>query len=124
MGMRSAAALLLVTLIGPSIMSRLCDFTCVHHEHHSPQAASAQACHEQHSSNDGPVVAGVSTGFCHDETEVSATAVAEARLLKGAPVAVVLPAALAVYRQHLRVAPRSTSSGPPGFILLTTPLRI
>ena len=122
--MRSAAALLLVTLIGPSIISALCDFTCVHHEHHSPQAASAQACHEQPSSNDEPVVAGLSTAFCHDEAEAFATAVAEARLLKGAPVAVVLPAAVAAYRQHLRVPARSTSSGPPGLILLTTPLRI
>ena len=95
MGMRSAAALLLLTLIGPSVISALCDFTCVRHEHHSAQAASDQECHEQHALNDGPVVAGAAEGFCHDQVETVTTTVAEARLLKAAPGAVVLPAPLA-----------------------------
>jgi hypothetical protein len=124
MGMRSAAALLLVTLIGPAIISALCDFTCVRHEHHSAQAASDQTCHEQQATTDGPAVAGGAEGFCHDQVETVATTVVEARPLKAAPVAVALPAPLAGYHRHLPVLARNRSSGPPGFIRQTTPLRI
>ena len=124
MGMRSAAALLLVTLIGPSITSVVCDLTCVQHEHHSAQAASAQSCHEEHSSNDGPVVTSGTAGSCHDQAETFTATAADPRLLKATPVAVQLPSALAVYHPQLQPVARSTSFGPPGIVLQTTPLRI
>ena len=123
MGMRSAAALLLVTLIGPSITSALCDLTCVHHEHHSAQTESAQSCHEQRS-NDGPVVTSGTAGFCHDQAETFTTTAADPRLLKATPVAVQLPSSLAAYHPQLQPVGRSTSFGPPGIVLQTTPLRI
>jgi hypothetical protein len=122
--MRSVAALLLVTLVGPSIISALCDFTCVRHEHHSAQAASSQTCHEQHASDDGPVVAGAAEGFCHDQVETVTTTVAEARPLKAGPAAVVLPAPVPAYHPHFAVLARNRSSGPPDFVRQTTPLRI
>jgi hypothetical protein len=124
MGMRSAAALLLVTLVGPSIISALCDFTCVRHEHHSAQAASDQTCHEQQAAKDGPTVAGGAEGFCHDQVETVTTTVAEARPLKAAPTAVVLPAPLPEFHPHFAVLARNGSSGPPDFVRQTTPLRI
>ena len=122
--MRGAAALLLVTLLGPSVISALCDFTCVRHEHHAAQAASDQTCHEQHASHVGPVVAGDAKGFCHDQVEPGTTTVAEARPLKAAPEALGLPTPLAEYHRHLAVLARNRSSGPPDFVRQTTPLRI
>jgi hypothetical protein len=123
MGMRSAAALLLVTLLGPSVISALCDFTCVRHQHHSAQTAPNQTCHEQHTPKDGSVVAGGAEGFCHDQVKTVTTTVAEARLLTAAPVAVVLPAPLAEHHRQLLVLARNKSC-PPGSVRQTTPLRI
>jgi hypothetical protein len=51
MAMRRAAAVLLVTLWGPSILSAVCDVTCVRHEHHGAQAAAAQSCHQERTSD-------------------------------------------------------------------------
>ena len=56
MGLWRAAAVLLETLLGPSVLSVVCDVTCVHHEHHVVQAAAEQSCHEQGASNHGPAL--------------------------------------------------------------------
>ena len=124
LGVRSVAALLLVSLIGPSITSAVCDLACVQHEHHATQAASAQSCHEQRSSHDGPAVTSGTPDSCHDQVEAFTTTAADPRLLNATPVTVQLPSALAVYHPHIRVVDRSMSFGSPGIVLQTTPLRI
>jgi hypothetical protein len=124
MGMRSAAAFLLVTLVGTPITSVLCDLTCVQPAHHSVQAASEQSCHEQGSSTDGPAVTSGRAAPCHTPAATFATTGSDARLLKAAPVVVKLPSALAAYHPQFPVAGRSTSFGPPGIVPQTIQPRI
>jgi hypothetical protein len=124
MEMRSAAALLLLTLIGPSILGVLCDFRCVHHKHPSSQSASNKTCHEQQGRSDSPVVDAVAGTLCHEQAETFTTTVSESRLLNTAPVAMILPAALVVNHQRLLVPARNTFSDRPGSVPQTTPLRI
>ena len=124
MAMRSAAAVLLLTLLGPSILSMVCDVTCVHHEHHAARAAAEQSCHEQRGWHHGLAMSGATAASCHDQAEnVTATA-ADVRIQKAAPVAVQVPSALAVYHPQLSLVARSTSFNPAGIVLQTTPLRI
>jgi hypothetical protein len=124
MGMRGAAAFLLVTLLGTPIASVLCDLTCAQHAHHSAHAPSAQSCHEHGSSTDGPAVTGGAGTLCHNPAGTLAATAADARPLKVTPAVVTVPSALAAYHPQRPVVARSASVGPPGIVPLTTPLRI
>jgi hypothetical protein len=124
MAMRSAAAVLLLVLLGPSILSTVCDVTCVHHEHHAAHAAAEQSCHEPRASNHAPALTDGTIGSCHEQAEnVTATA-PDVRVLNAAPVAIELPPAFAVPRPHVPVLTPRTSLSPPGIVVHTTPLRI
>jgi hypothetical protein len=124
MGMRRAAAVLLVTLLGPSIVSAVCDVTCVLHEHHGAQAAAAQSCHEAHRSDHGSALTDGTATFCHEQAETVTSTSADVRVLNAAPVTIQLTSALAVPRPQVRVLAPRTSFSPPGIVVQTTPLRI
>lgn len=124
MGMRHAAAVLFVTLLGPSILSAVCDVTCVHHEHHGVQAAAEQSCHEEGASDHGPALTDGAATFCHQQAATVTSTSADVRVLNAAPVAIHLPSALAARRPHLRVLAPRASLSPPGIVIQTTPLRI
>jgi hypothetical protein len=124
MGMHHAAAVLLVTLLGPSILSAVCDVTCVHYEHHGAQAAAEQSCHEERSSDNGPgLTDGIAT-FCHEQAATVTSTSADVRVLNAAPVAIQLPSALAVPRPQVRVLAARTFLSSPGIVVQTAPLRI
>jgi hypothetical protein len=124
MGMRRAAAVLLVTLLGPSIVSAACDVTCVHHEHHAAQTTAEQSCHEERASDHGPALTDGTATFCHGQAATITSTSADVRVLNAAPAAIQLPAALAVSRPQVRVLAPPTSLSPPGIVIQTTPLRI
>ena len=124
MGMRRAAAVLLVTLLGPSIVSAVCDVTCVLHEHHGAQAARDQSCHEERTSDHGPALTDGTATFCHEQAATVTSTSADVRVLNAAPVAIQIPSALAVRRPQVRVLAPRTSLSPPGIVIQTTPLRI
>ena len=124
MGMRPAAAILLVTLMGPSILSAVCDATCVHHEHHGTKPAAAeQSCHEERSSDHSPALTDGTASFCHEQATAVTSTSGDVRVLNAAPVAIQVPSALAVPRP-VPILPARTSLSPPGIVLQTTPLRI
>jgi hypothetical protein len=124
MGMRHAAAVLLVTLLAPSILSAACDLTCVHHEHHGVQAAAGQSCHEERASAHGPALTDGAATFCHEQGATVTSTSADVRVLKTASVAIQLPSALAVPRPQIRVLAPRASLSPPRIVIETTPLRI
>jgi hypothetical protein len=123
--MRSAAILLLVTLVGPSIATVVCDATCVQHRPQSGQAMSLQPCHEEQSPNDGPVMTSAAAASCHDDPEsFTATAATDSRILEAASLNAQLPRALSFSLPQSCDLGRSTGTGPPGIVLHTAPLRI
>ena len=124
MGMRPAAAVLLVTVLGPSILSAVCDVTCVHHEHHGSKAAAEQSCHQERPSDDRPALTDGTASFCHQQATTVTSTSADVRVLNGAPVAIQVPSALAVPRPQVPVLPARISLSPPGIVIQTTPLRI
>lgn len=125
MGMRRAAAVLLVTLSGPSFVSALCDVTCAHREHHGAEAA-AQSCHEEQASGHGALLTDGTATFCHEQAGTVISTSADVRVPNPAPVVIHLPSALAVPRPQGRVLALGTSPSPspPGIVIRTTPLRI
>ena len=124
MGMRRAAAVLLLTLLGPSILSAVCDVTCVHHEHHGTKAAAEQSCHEERSSDHRPALTDGTAAFCHEQAAAVTSISADVRVLNAVPAAIQLPSALAVPRPHVRVLATRTTLSPLGIVIQTTPLRI
>jgi hypothetical protein len=122
--METAAAVLLVTLIGPTILTGVCELTCAYAEHHAARVATAQSCHDQRPSNDGSAMTSGTAEYCHDQAQSFTTTAADHRLPNAMPVAVQLPSALVVYLLELSLVARRTSLGPPSFALQTTPLRI
>jgi hypothetical protein len=124
MGMRRAAAVLLVTLLGPSVISAVCDVTCVHHEHHRTKAAAEQSCHEERASAHGPALTDGTAAFCHDQAATVTSTSADVRVLNGAAAAIQLPSAFAVRRPQVRILTPRPSLSPPGIVSQTTPLRI
>ena len=124
MGMRHAAAVLLVTLLAPSILSAACDLTCVHHEHHGVQAAAGQSCHEERASAHGPALTDGAATFCHEQGVTVTSTSADVRVLNAGPVTIQVPSALAVPRPQAPVLTARTSLSPPGIVIQTTPLRI
>lgn len=123
MCMRTAAAILLLTLIGPTIARAICDLTCVHHERGAAQVTS-QRCHEQRPANDEPAMTDGAARFCHDLPQVFSTTAAHPPPLNAAPAAAQLPSVLVAYRPQLSAVTRRPAFGPPDFVLQTTPLRI
>jgi hypothetical protein len=109
--------------LGPSIVSALCDVTCVHHEHHGAQAAE-QSCHEEGASDHGPALTDGTATFCHEQAATIRSTKADVRALNAAPVAIQLPAAFAVARPQVRILAPSSALSPPGIVSQTTPLRI
>lgn len=124
MGMRRAAAVLLVTLLGPSILSAVCGVMCVHHEHHGTKAAAEQSCHEERASDHGTALTDGTATFCHEQAATVTSTSADVRVLNAPPAAIQLPSALAVPRPHVRVLAPRTALSPPGIVIQTTPLRI
>ena len=124
MGMRRVAAVLLVTLLGPSILSAVCDVTCVHHEHHGTKAAAEQSCHEERTSDRAAALADGTATFCHEQAATVTSTSADVRVLNAAPAAIQLPSALALPRPQVRILAPRTPLSPPGIVIQTTPLRI
>jgi len=124
MRMLSAAAVLLMTMIGPTILTTVCDLRCMRHEHHAPHVATSQSCHEERPSTNGPAMTSGTAGDCHEQAQTFTTIAADSRRLNAAPAVVQLPSALVVDRLQLPVVTRNTSVGPPGLVLQTTLLRI
>ena len=124
MNMRPAAAVLLVTLLGPSILSAVCDVTCLHHEHHGAKAAAGQSCHDERPADYRPVLTDSTGSLCHEQATTVTSTSADVRVLNAAPVAIQVPLALAVPRPQVRVLPARPFVSPPGIVIQTTPLRI
>jgi hypothetical protein len=124
MDVRRVAAVLLVTLLGPSILSAVCDVTCVHHKHHGTTAAAAQSCHEEQRSDHGPALMHGTATFCHEQATTVTSTSADVRVLNAAPAAIQVPSALAVPRPQVRGLSPRTALRPPGIVIQTTPLRI
>ena len=124
MYMRPAAAVLLVTLLGPSILSAVCDVRCVHHEPHGTAAAAEQSCHETRPPDHRPALTDGTFSLCHDQATTFTSTSADVRVLNVPPVAIQVPLALAVPRPQDPVLPARTSLSPPGIVIQTTPLRI
>jgi hypothetical protein len=124
MGMQPAAAVLLVTLLGPSILSAVCDVTCVRHEHHRTKAAAERSCHEERPSDHRPALTDGTASFCHEQATTVTSTSADVRILNAAPVAIQVPSARAVPRAEVSLLPARTSLSPPGIVIQTTPLRI
>jgi hypothetical protein len=122
--MRPAAAVLLVTLLGPSILSAVCDVTCLHHEHHGAKAAAEQSCHEERPSDHRPALTGRTGSFCHEQATTVTSTSADVRVLNAALVGIQSALALAVPRPQVPVLPARTSLSPPEIVSQTTPLRI
>jgi hypothetical protein len=88
MVMRSAAAVLLLTLFAPSILTMVCGATCVHQEHHAGPAAAEQGCHEQVPSGTGdPALLDGSATVCHEHALPVTAISAEVRIQYVAPAA-------------------------------------
>ncbi|HKY21174.1 MAG TPA: hypothetical protein VJM31_08145 [Vicinamibacterales bacterium] len=124
MAMRRVAAVLLMTLLGPSILSAVCDVTCVHHEHHGTKVTAEQSCHEERPSQHGPAVTDGGTSICHEQDTTVTSTSADVRVPNATPVAIQVPSAPAVPRPQVPVLPKRTSLSPPDIVIQTTPLRI
>ena len=122
--MRRAAILLIVTLIGPSIATAVCELSCLrgaHHEATSPASSSAE-CHD-HGSGTPRQSLTAAGAPCH-EAAGEVTAVIEAATQLGADPAV---------RARQGVEPRTSGAmasalasrfSPPDILRITTQLRI
>jgi hypothetical protein len=124
MDVRRTAAILLVTLLMPFVLSGVCDARCVHHEHHGTQAAAEPSCHEQRPSSQGAGLTDGTSTLCHEQTPTVASTAADVRLPNAAPVIIQLPSALAPARPQAAVQAPPTALGPPDIVTHTTPLRI
>ena len=122
--MRPAAAVLLVTLFGPSILSAVCDVTCVHHEHHGTKGAAEQSCHHERPSDHRQAMTDGTASFCHEQATTVTSTSADIRVLNAALAGIQVPSALAVPRPQVPVLPARTSLSPPGIVSQTAPLRI
>jgi hypothetical protein len=121
--MRRAAAVLLLTLLSPSIVGALCDVTCATHGRHEFQTAAGQSCHEERTSHHRPALAD-GRAPCHEQAWAAASTSASVRVLNAGPVANQCPSALAVPRPQVRMLAPRTSLSPPGIVVQTTRLRI
>jgi hypothetical protein len=124
MDVRRTAAILLVTLLMPFVLSVVCDARCVHHEHHGTQAAAKPSCHEERPSTQGAGLTDGTSTLCHEQTSTVASTAADVRLPNAAPVIIQLPSALAPSRAQVAVQAPRTSLSPPDIVTHTTPLRI
>jgi hypothetical protein len=124
MDVRRTAAVLLVTLLMPFVLSVVCDARCVHHEHRGIQAAAEPSCHEERPSSQGAGLTDGTSTLCHEQAPTVASTAADVRLPNAAPVIIQLPPALAPSRPQVDVQAPHKSLSPPEIVTHTTPLRI
>lgn len=122
---RRVALLLVMTLVGPSIATAVCELACVHHAHHAatnPSPSRSMDCHGHDSDAERRSVD--SAGWpCHDAAGDVAVLVEAARQQIADRDARELPALLSATSGG-DVSTHAGRFRPPDVLLITTQLRI
>jgi hypothetical protein len=124
MDVRRSAAILLVTLLTPFVLSVVCDARCMHHEHDGAVAAAEQSCHEESPASQGAGLTDGTSTLCHEQAPSVASTAADVRQPNAVPMVIQLPSALGPARAQVAVQTPHPSLSPPEIGTHTTPLRI
>jgi hypothetical protein len=122
---RSAALLLVLSLVSPAVVTAVCEIACLRAQHHQEGAATQAECHGRNDSTTPMVtISAAADVLCHHDAAAPAAVIAGGHSLSSTPAVVNLPQEPAI---DLR-APLSVAGGlwfrPPNLLLIATQLRI